>query len=265
MSFRAVLAVAALALAGCTGRSDSMTLAGSTALLPLAAQASGDFSRPDPQARIGVAGGGSGVGLAQVENGVVDIGMSDIPAPASSRDLVDNRVAIAGFAVIVRSGPPLQRVKNLSVAQLRSIFSGAVANWRALGGPDVPITVVNRPRSSGTRGTFTAAIMRGPPYTNRQLELDSNGSVVDAVSRSVGAISYVSFGYAAKPGIRALQLNGATPSARDVAARRYPLWSYEHMYTKGPPRGVAAKYIAFILRPGYQRTTVARLGFVPLR
>jgi len=262
---RTLVAALAVAASGCGNRPDEMTIVGSTALLPLAAQATADYSAAHRDARIDVSGGGSGVGLAEVENGVVDIGMSDIAAPKTSSDLVDNRVAIVGFAVVVRSGAALARVKNLTSAQLRAIFSGAIGNWRAVGGPDLPITVINRPRSSGTRGTFTDAIMHATPYTPRELELDSNGAVVDAVARSSGAIAYVSFAYAGKAAIRTLTLDGAAPTPQQVRAHRYPLWSFEHMYTKGPPRGLARAYIDFVLTPAYQRTTVARLGYVPVR
>ncbi len=220
----------------------AITADGSTALLPLVKQAAVDYQTQHPNVKISVSGGGSLVGITQAAQKAVDIGDSDVPAPQNPV-LVDHQVAVVTFAVI--SNPNIG-LKNLTKAQIVSIFSGKITNWKQLGGKDQAITVINRPGSSGTRAVFVQKLMAGQQPTETGLTQDSSGTVVTTVAQTPGAVSYVSTGYLKKGGIVAFSIGGATPIEANVVSGKYPFWSYEHMFTLGAPRGEVAKFIDYV-------------------
>ncbi|MEO6990182.1 MAG: phosphate ABC transporter substrate-binding protein [Candidatus Baltobacteraceae bacterium] len=249
-----VLAAPSLALAD-----TSLSAAGSTALLPLVKEAAAQYQQAHGDVKIAVAGGGSGTGINQVAAKAVDIGNSDILAK-DHPELVDHRVAVVGFAVIVNSSAG---VKNLTKKQLQDIFSGKVTNWKDVGGSAGKITTINRPRNSGTRAVFTKTIMGDVAISAEGLTEDATGSVVSTVGTTPGSISYAAFsGTRNKPGIAELAIDGVTPTDGNVVTGKYPLWSYEHMYTNGPSNAATSRFIAFVTS---NRSTVHKLGYILVR
>lgn len=234
----------------------TITATGSTALLPLMKAAAAEYSAAHPEVTISISGGGSASGLTQVAAGAVEIGDSDIPAPDGA-GLRDHRVAVIGFGVIVN---PDVRLRGLRRAQLADIFSGRVVNWREVGGPDEVITVVNRPRSSGTRAVFRRTIMRGEPVADSALTVDASGTVVATVVSTPGAVSYVALSALARTKLPPLAIDGRRPSDAEIEHGRYPLWAYEHLYTSRTDPQVEA-FIASIAR---NRRLLAALRYIPL-
>jgi phosphate transport system substrate-binding protein len=224
------------------GADATITIAGSTALLPLVKDAASAYQQRNPSVKISVSGGGSGSGINQVAQKAIDIGDSDITAPAHP-ELHDNRVAVIGFAVVTHPG---LNVKNVTKKQIQDIFSGKVTNWNQVGGPDQKIVIVNRPRSSGTRAVFTKTLMGGTPINEGGLTEDATGTVVSVVKQTPGAISYAAFSGTHDSGLTELSIDGVAPSDENIIAGKYPVWSYEHMFTNGPPTGEVSRFIAFV-------------------
>jgi phosphate transport system substrate-binding protein len=220
----------------------SITIAGSTALLPLVKDAATTYQQRNPSVKISVSGGGSGSGINQVAQKAVDIGDSDITAPTHP-ELHDNRVAVIGFAVVTHPGLP---VKNLTKKQIQDIFSAKVTNWNQVGGPDQKIVVVNRPRSSGTRAVFTKTLMGSAPINESGLTEDATGTVVSVVKQTPGAISYAAFSGTRGTGLNEVSIDGVAPTDENIIVGKYPVWSYEHMFTNGPPTGEISRFIAFV-------------------
>lgn len=236
----------------------TITIAGSTALLPLVKDAAGAYQGAHPDVKISVSGGGSGTGINQVAAKALDIGDSDILAP-SHPELHDNRVAVIGFAVVTN---PSVGLKNLSKAQLQDIFSGKVTNWKQLGGPDAKIVVINRPRNSGTRAVFTKTIMGSDPISETGLTEDATGTVVSVVKQTPGAISYAAFSGTRTSGLTEISIDGVAPTDDNIITGKYPVWSYEHMFTMGAPTGEVAKFIDFVAGNG---ELVRKDGFILIR
>jgi phosphate transport system substrate-binding protein len=278
-AFFALAAAAAFALAGCGGGNSSsssttstnettanapgagsggtITIAGSTALLPLVKQAAADYQAKNANAKISVSGGGSRVGITQAAQKGVDIGDSDIPAPDQTA-LVDHQVAVVTFGVIVN---PKSNVKNLTKAQIKDIFSGKTTNFKQVGGADQAITVINRPRSSGTRAVFVQKLMAGAQPTESGLTQDSSGTVATIVAQTPGAISYVGMSYI-KPGQQtAVSIDGVAPTEPNVTTGKYAFWSYEHMLTNGAPRKEVADFIDYVTK---DTALLKQLGFTPV-
>ncbi|HEY0381945.1 MAG TPA: phosphate ABC transporter substrate-binding protein [Candidatus Elarobacter sp.] len=219
----------------------TITVAGSTAMLPLVKDASAAYQDAHKDVKISVSGGGSATGVTQVAAKAIDIGDSDILA-VGHPELRDNRVAVVGFAVVTN---PSAGVKNLSRKQLQDVFAGNVANWSAVGGADQKVVIVNRPRSSGTRAVFAKTIMGSMPISESGLVQDATGTAVSVVKQTPGAVSYVALS-AISNGVTIVAVDGVTPAPDTIASGKYPIWSYEHMYTYGEPQGNVAAFIDFV-------------------
>ncbi|MBG9941238.1 phosphate ABC transporter substrate-binding protein PstS family protein [Brevibacillus formosus] len=242
---------------------EPVTAVGSTALQPLVEQAAKDFMAKNAGAQIQVQGGGSGTGLSQVASGAATIGNSDIFAEEKkgipANELVDHKVAVVGMAAAVS---PQVKVDNLSKQQLIDIFTGKITNWKEVGGDDMKITLVNRPKSSGTRATFSKFALDGKEEAEGITE-DSSGTVRKIIAETPGAIGYLALSYF-NDSVKALKLDGVEANAENITTNKYPVWAYEHMYTKGEATGDAKAFLDFILTDEVQKKTVTELGFLPI-
>ncbi|MDB5068908.1 MAG: phosphate binding protein [Candidatus Eremiobacteraeota bacterium] len=263
------VALATLGLAACSSpsKTDStgasgpgngtLTVAGSTAMLPLVKDASAAYQSEHPNVKISVSGGGSSTGINQVAAKAIDIGDSDITAP-DHPELVDHRVAVVGFAIVTN---PSAGVKNLSKTQLRDIFAGKVTNWKDAGGADQKIVIVNRPRSSGTRAVFVKTVMGTTPLSENGLVQDATGTAVSVVKQTPGTISYVALSGVTGGGVTIVSVDGVAPSPETIATGKYPIWSYEHMFTNGEAKGDAAAFIDYV---GARTDLVKKNKFIPI-
>ncbi len=227
--------------------SGSITASGSTALAPLVKAVAQQYSTKCSGATITVNLGGSKTGLANVEAGSVNIGNSDVKAdPVTQHDLVDHQVSVVVFAVIVNKGVS---VTNLTSAQIKSIYDGTVTNWNQVGGSNLPIVVVSRPASSGTRATFQRFVLGGPEKVSgpSSLTTDSTGTVIANVAQNKGAIGYAATGPAkANSGVNIVSIDGNAPTSANVQSDTYKFWNIEHMYTKGPAQSLSQALIDYM-------------------
>lgn len=253
-----------------SGNNGSITVAGSTALQPLAEIGARKYEFLNAEALINVQGGGSGTGLTQVLQGAVQIGNSDIFAEEKLKSdqaaqLVDHKICVISFGVVANSKV---KIDNLKSSDLVKIFTGEITNWKDVGGEDLPITVINRPRSSGTRAAFKKYALGGKDEVEgKSLTEDSSGAVKKTIEASEGAIGYLgsSFLYnkANLGNMKILKLDGIEMNKESVTTGKYPIWSYEHMYTKGEPVGLTKAYLDFMVSDEV-KSIVEKQGYIPI-
>lgn len=263
-------AAALVAAAGCGGTSQpaksgdaaakvtgQVTVSGSSALLPLAKDAAAKFKSKNPEVSLTLNAGGSGTGLKQVAEGSVNIGNSDVPAekklPADkAKGLVDHKVCTMTVATIINKDIAGQ-VKSLTAQQLQDVFTAKVTNWKDVGGPDEPIVLVTRPTTSGTRALFTELALAGQEEaSNKSLETDDSGTLIQSVAQTKGAIGYVALPYLVNnKDVAAVAIDGVEPTLENTYSGKYKVWGYEHMYTKGEPTGAVKAFLDYILSDEY--------------
>ncbi|GMN98070.1 phosphate ABC transporter substrate-binding protein PstS family protein [Parageobacillus thermoglucosidasius] len=249
--------------------SGTITLAGSTALQPLAEEAANEFMGKYPDVSITVQGGGSGTGVNQVAAGAVQIGNSDVPSAEKLEDkskageLIDHKVAGIAFALVVNKDV---NVDSLTLQQIQDIFTGKITNWKDVGGKDEKINVINRPASSGTRATFEKTVMKGVKINEAIGTVqDSNGAVEQAINSTPGSISYVAMSYliGEKKDLKMLKIDGVEPTIENIKTEKYPFWSYEYMVTKGEPKDAVRGFIEYVKSEEFA-SKVKEMGYIPI-
>jgi phosphate transport system substrate-binding protein len=248
----------------------TITAAGSTALQPLVDAAGKIYVAACAGSTITVNGGGSGTGLTQVSGGSIDLGDSDVTAESKlatpdAAALVDHMVAKQGWIVVANKD--VTGITNLTTEQLTKIWTGAVTNWNAVGGPDLPIVLVLRPTSSGTRATFKKIVLNGASEASGQaLTEDSNGAVTTAVSGAPGSTSVIGFAYyqTAKDKLVGFQLDGVDASVANMASGTYKLNAIGHIYTKGQPTGLAKSFLDYMLSDAVQKGLIPANFYAPV-
>ncbi|GAB6097641.1 phosphate ABC transporter substrate-binding protein [Desulfatiferula olefinivorans] len=246
-----------------SGETGVIRVSGGTAHIPVMKEAAKRIMEKNPTIRITIAGGGSGVGISQVGEGLVDIGNSGRKPKDSeieAHGLVMFKWAMDGVAVVIHPDNP---VTALTKTQLKDVFSGTIRSWSELGGPDKPINVFTRDEASGTREVFWGKALDKGTITPSASFVVSNGAMKSAVASNPYAIGYVSVGHI-DDSVKALVLDGVTPSNATVKSGDYTVARGLYSNTKGQPGGLSKKFIDYLFSDEGQ-AIVAENGFIPVR
>jgi phosphate transport system substrate-binding protein len=251
----------------------AVTVKGSDTLVILSQRWAEDYMKQNPGKKVQVTGGGSGTGFAALVNGTTDIANASRKIKADEVDKVRQRysvlpvqtsVAMDGVALYVNEA---NAVSQLTVDQLRSIYTGDVTNWKQVGGADAPIVIYSRENSSGTYVFFKENVLKGDDYAAGAQTLPGTAAVVNAVSKERNGIGYGGAAYA--KGVKELKVvgkdgQGYAPSAENVKSGKYPLARDLYVYTRGKPSGEAKDFIEYCLSPAGQ-ALVVKVGYFPIK
>lgn len=259
-----VLILASLSL---FAKGNQITCSGSTTVLPVAQATAEAYMDKHPDINISVRGGGSGVGVAALQNKTVDIANSSRPMKAKeisackAKGINPTAYAVAndGISIVVHKN---NKVTNLSVAQIRDIYTGKIKNWKELGGSSMPIVIVSRDVASGTFEVFNEKALSGAKVDGGAQLLASNNAVVSTVGSTPGGIGYAGLGYVNET-VKVVMVNNVMPSESTVKAGTYPLSRKLYMYTNGKAKGAVGSFISYI-QSAEGQALVKEQGFITL-
>ncbi len=243
--------------------SGTVKVAGGTAHIPVMKEAAKRIMQSNGNIRISIAGGGSGAGIKQVGEGLVDIGNSGRKATDKEIKKFGLKMfkwAIDGVGIVVN---PKNPVKSLTKQQLKDIFAGNISNWKALSGPDRKINVYTRDNSSGTRSVFWKKALDKGDIIPQANFVVSNGAMKSAIANDPYAIGYVSVGHI-DSSIAPVTLDGVTPTIDTVKNGTYTIARGLYSNTKGDPDKMTKLLLDYLLSPEGQQI-VAEKGFISVR
>ena len=265
--------IAMIGLLSACAAQESISVSGSSTVLPVISRAAQAYSDTTGQ-RVIVNSGGSGVGFNQLAEGKTDIGMMsrDMTAKETSQ-YPENKfkpVAIGIDAVIpvVSSEIYDAGITALSLSEIASIYKGDVNNWSAFGGPDLDILVIDKEASRGTRHTFMKAVMGNPTAKapGADLVLGANNEEQTAMAQSDAAIGMISLawinddvkGLAIKDGQNLIE-----PNLKTIAEGNYPISRDLIIVIKDDIKPEAQKFVDYILSPKGQ-SFVEASGYIKI-
>lgn len=241
----------------------ALRIAGGTAHIPVMKEAAKQIINFNPQIQISIAGGGSGLGIIQTGEGLVDIGNAGrkpTDEEINKFNLKLMKWAVDGVGAVVH---PSNSVQVLSSDQLQNIFSGKITNWKEVGGSDQRINLYTRDEASGTRKVFWKKALAKGDISAKANVVVSNGAMKTAVAGDPFAIGYVSVGHM-DSSIVPVSLDGVKPTLKTVRNGEYKVARGLYSLTKGEPTGLAKLFLDFILSPSGQQI-VADKGFIPVK
>ena len=227
-----------------------------------------EYKKEHPAASFDLESKGTSYGMGALMGGFCDIaGASRLPSKeelevAQFRNVELNDYVIGAYsvAVVVNAANP---VGNLTREQVRDIFTGAIQNWKAVGGPDAPIHLYIRDPISGTYIGFKELAMENKPYASEQNLFTNYAAIVAAVARDANGIGYSGFNLAPHSGAKAVSIGGIEPTTTVVNQGKYPYARVLHLYTnKAKERPAALDFIQFIRSPRGQ-DVLTQMGYVP--
>ena len=272
-----------LLLSGCSRQSqqaNSIQIKGSDTMVNLGQAWAEEFMNANASVSVAVTGGGSGTGIAALLSNTCDIAELSRELKPEEIEMAKQKgfepkqitVALDGLAVVVHPANPLSQ---LTMDHLAAIFSGAVSNWKDVGGADLPIVVLSREVNSGTHVYFKEHVLRRGrkesqvEFAANALMLPSSQAIADEVAQNPGAIGYFGMGYiSAKEKALAIAKDANSPyiqpTIENVVSNAYPISRPLLMVTHGEPKDLVRRFLDFVLSPEGQKIVV-KIDFVPVK
>jgi phosphate transport system substrate-binding protein len=252
--------LACLLVTSCQRSKAGITVAGSTSVEPFAELLAEEYMLNHPGSRIYVQGGGSTAGIEAVRSGAAHIGMSSRSLIGEEKNLYAVTVAKDALAVIVH---PNNAAHDLTLDQIRQIFSGKIKNWKEVGGLSAKIILVTREEGSGTREAFQKMVMEKAEINLESLVQDSNGAIRQVVSGDPNAIGYISLGLVNEK-VKAVRISGVDPNLKNIVRGHYRLIRPFLFVFNGRPGGEANSFLDFVLSTEAQEL-LQKEGLVTIR
>lgn len=255
---------------GCYYKSNESTvlrIKGSDTMYKLTSMLANEFMKYNPDVSIYVEGGGTKTGIDALVNGEVDIcTASRLPKSDEVRILANEfgsvgmstLVAKDALSIYLNSENP---VKNLSLEEVKDIFSGNIINWKDVGGEDRSIRILSRSPNSGTYLYFKEHVLQNDDYFDDVEIKASTDEIVETVLEDKYAIGYGGIGYGEN--VFHAFINNIKPSEKNVRNETYPISRYLFFVTRNVPDGLSKRFIDWVLSDEGQKI-VTKGGFISL-
>ena len=243
------------------GLSGTLNIAGGTAHIDAEKEAIKHIMQANPSISITIAGGGSGVGIKQVTEGLIDIANSGRAPKAEEIErgnLKSFVFAIDGIGVVVN---PKSSLKNLTTAQLIDIFSGKIKTFKELGMNGKEINLYVRDASSGTREVFSEKAIQKGDIAQSAKVVASNAAMKTAIASDVNGVGFISLGVADES-VKLLCIDEHCPSVKNVLDGSYPISRGLYILSKGEPKPLAKAFIDY-MKSAEGAQISKKHGFIP--
>jgi len=237
---------------GTTSKKHTVTIAGSTSVMPFTEKLAEHFMVDHPDFVIDVQGGGSTAGVQACMNDTVNIGMSSRQLKEEEMILKEITICYDGISIVVH---PKNPINDLTLQQARDIFNGKIKNWRELGWVDRRIDAVTREEGSGTRGSFEELVMRSEEIDDGIMVQDSNGSVKEVVATDPYAIGYISLGLVDNR-VKALSIDKIVPNLKNIKNKKYKIIRPFIYLSKGEPEKFSKSFVDYVLSKDGQKILI---------
>lgn len=241
--------------------SGTLSMNGSTSMEKVIKAVNGAFMEKNKGVTVNLNLTGSGTGIQEASEGKCDIGNSSRKLKDEEAEKLDATVVgLDGIALVVN---PVNKLEDITLQDLAKVYSGEITNWKELGGDDKAIVVIGREDGSGTRDGFESIVMgdKEPKYAQ---ELESTGSVINAVATTDGAIGYASLANVDET-VKALKVGGVEATEENVKSGTYEVQRPFICATlKGSDNKLVKAYLDFILSEEGQALVLAQ-GAVPVK
>ena len=267
-----MIIAAVLAMVGLVSATTTITIKGSDTLVRLGQRWAEEYMKLNEGVAIQVSGGGSGTGIAALLNNGTDICEASRDMKGKEYDLAKEKgitpyrvsVALDGIAVFLNETNP---VKELTIAQLKAIYTGATTNWKEVGGPDAQIILYGRENNSGTYAFFKEHVLEEEDYSDYTQTLPGTAAVVNAVSKDKNAIGYGGIAWAKGVKDAAVKKTDDSPAilptVETVSNGTYPISRDLYWFFNGKPEGELKKLVNWALSEEGQKLA-ADMDYVPL-
>lgn len=249
-----------------------ITIKGSDTMLLLAQRWAEVYMEKNPGIVLQVTGGGSGVGIAALINGSTDICQASRDMKDSERQKLRDRTFTTGVEIpVAKDGVTLyvnekNGVNELTLDQIKDIYTGKITSWSQVGGPNSKIVVYGRENSSGTYVFLREKALKNADYTSSMQSLPGTSAVVNAVGKDTNGIGFGGAAYA--KGVKELSIKTTSgsfkPTAETVKSGQYPLARNLYWYLPLKPAGEIKKLVDWVLSPEGQ-DIVTKVGYFTVK
>ncbi|RZB30019.1 MAG: phosphate transport system substrate-binding protein [Desulfobacteraceae bacterium Eth-SRB1] len=246
-------------------QNNRLDIKGSTTVCPIIMRCLDLFKKDYSEALITVTKSGSGSGIAALLDGTADIAMSSRPLTEKEKSIIAEKglkidrivIGLDGIAIIVHAQNPIDQI---SIKQLRDIYTGKITDWKELGCTPGKIIPVSRDVSSGTFVIFGKKILGSEKLRPDVQLVPSNRVMVQSVAANKESIGYAGLGYVDKS-VKALAVNGCHTDPTTIKSGKYPLSRELFLFTRDDFSELKKNFLEFVLSPEGQRI-VREEGFV---
>jgi phosphate transport system substrate-binding protein len=232
------------------------------------------YMKAKSSTQVQVTGGGSGTGISALINGTTDICAASRPMKDAEKQQLLSKYQSAGVEVkVARDGITVylntnNSVKEMTLEQIKGIYTGKIKNWKEVGGPNAPIVLYGRENSSGTYDFFKEHVLNKEDFANTMQALPGTAAVVNAVKSDKNGIGFGGVGYAKDLKECAVKASATAeaflPTKDNIDSEKYPISRYLYLYLRQSPAGEIKNFLDFILSPDGQKI-VTNEGFFPVR
>jgi phosphate transport system substrate-binding protein len=264
---------AIITLCALTG-AQAQRIKGSDTMLPLSQKEAENFMKANPSQTVTVTGGGSGVGISALVEGTTDLAQSSRKIKFDEKQKLQQggktvKEVIAAYDALAVVVHPQNKVVDLTREQLEGIFTGKIKNWKEVGGEDLRIIPYARETSSGTYEFFKEHVLKNKNYVNGIMSMPATGAIIQSISQTKGAISYVGLAYLNKD-VKAIHVSYdggkkyVEPSIANAKNKTYPIVRPLFYYYVTSTESRVKPFLDYVMSTTGQKT-IEEIGFITVK